>query len=185
MTREELFANRRQLIQHLEKCKELIKPRESFYKKYHFRLFWSLQNSLSMRDKGLNGLAVGVVLLTVLLLVATILGGESAVTRLLAPVFLLALVLGMGAMVIGPSIASAQVAAMDAKDALNGWSLELADLLPGVHKICFTEKGINKLISYIKSGKANSLEEASQLYVDAFLRKYQLLLRGLNGIRNG
>ena len=44
--------------------------------------------------------------------------------------------------------------------------------------MCYTEKGLNKLISYIKSGRANSLEDASQLYVDGVLRKYNWLLRG-------
>lgn len=39
-------------------------------------------------------------------------------------------------------------------------------------------------ISYIKSGRANSLEDASQLYVDGVLRKYNWLLRGLDGLRN-
>ena len=42
----------------------------------------------------------------------------------------------------------------------------------------------DKLISYMKSGRASSLEEASQMYVDAYLQKYHWLLRGLASIRD-
>lgn len=184
MTREQLLANRQKLIQHLEQCKELIKPQESFYKKYNFRLFWSLQRPLSLQVRGLNGLVVGVLLMMAVLLVILGVAGQTGFDRLAPSVVLLSLLIGEGVMVIGPTVAGIQVAAMEAKDARNGWSLELADKLPGVHKICFTEKGLNKLISYIKSGRANSLDEASQLYVDAYLRKFHWLLRGLNGIIN-
>lgn len=40
MTREQMMAYRKQIVDHLEQCKELVKPRERFFKKYHSRLFW-------------------------------------------------------------------------------------------------------------------------------------------------
>ena len=39
MTREQMMAYRKQLVDHLEQCKELVKPQERFFKKYHSRLF--------------------------------------------------------------------------------------------------------------------------------------------------
>ena len=58
MTREQMMAYRKQLVDHLEQCRELVKPRERFFKKYHSRLFWSLQRDLNLRVRAENGLVV-------------------------------------------------------------------------------------------------------------------------------
>ena len=184
MTREQMMAYRKQLVDHLEQCKELVKPQERFFKKYHSRLFWSLQRDLNLRVRAENGLVVGILLWMLALMVLYFVRGQMRMTASEILIFFIAVLVGEFLMVAGPTIAGVQVAAMEAQDARNGWSLEIADQLPGVHKRCYTEKGLNKLISYIKSGRANSLEDASQLYVDSFLRKYNWLLRGLDGLRN-
>ena len=59
MTREQMMAYRKQMVDHLEQCKELVKPRERFFKKYHSRLFWSLQRDLNLRVRAENGLDAG------------------------------------------------------------------------------------------------------------------------------
>lgn len=184
MTREQMMAHRKQLVDHLEQCKELVKPQERFFKKYHSRLFWSLQRDLNLRVRAENGLVVGILLWMLALMVLYFVRGQMRMTASEILIFFIAVLVGEFLMVVGPTIAGVQVAAMEAQDARNGWSLEIADQLPGVPKLCYTEKGLNRLISYIKSGRANSLEDASQLYVDSFLRKYNWLLRGLDGLRN-
>ena len=184
MTREQMMAYRKQLVDHLEQCRELVKPRERFFKKYHSRLFWSLQRDLNLRVRAENGLVVGILLWMLALMVLYFVRGQMRMTASEIFLFFVAVFIGEIILVVGPTSAGVQVSAMEAQDARNGWSLEIADQLPGVHKMCYTEKGLNKLISYIKSGRANSLEDASQLYVDGVLRKYNWLLRGLDGLRN-
>ena len=184
MTREQMMAYRKQLVDHLEQCKELVKPQERFFKKYHSRLFWSLQRDLNLRVRAENGVAAGFLLWVLVMMVIYFVLGQDKMVASTVPTLLAMMLIGEVLMVVGPTIAGIQVAAMEAQDARNGWSLEIADQLPGVHKMCYTEKGLNKLISYIKSGRANSLEDASQLYVDGVLRKYNWLLRGLDGLRN-
>lgn len=182
MTREQILENRNRLVNHLEECRELIKANESYYKKYNFRLFWALQRDLSMRVRAENGLAMGLLVGILLSLAAgLVLGSDFIGSGALGLIIIFALI-GVVFMIVEPTIAAAQLSAMDARDAKELLSVDIQQKLPGVSKMCFTEKGLKAMASYIKNGKANSLAEASELYVDSFYRKFHWFLRGLDGL---
>ena len=80
MTREQMMAYRKQLVDHLEQCKELVKPQERFFKKYHSRLFWSLQRDLNLRVRAENGLVAGILLWMLALMVLYFVRGQMRMT---------------------------------------------------------------------------------------------------------
>lgn len=182
MTREQILENRNRLVNHLEECRELIKVNESYYKKYNFRLFWALQRDLGMRVRAENGLAMGLLLGIVLSLAAGLVVGPSFIESGAIQLIVVLALIGVVFMIVEPSVAAAQLSAMDARDAKELLSVDIQEKLPGVSKICYTEKGLKAMASYIKNGKANSLAEASELYVDSFYRKFHWFLRGLDGL---
>ena len=141
MTREQMMAYRKQLVDHLEQCKELVKPRERFFKKYHSRLFWSLQRDLNLRVRAENGLVVGILLWMLALMALYFVRGQMRMTASEILIFFIAVLVGEFLMVAGPTIAGVQVAAMEAQDARNGWSLEIADQLPASTRCATRRKG--------------------------------------------
>lgn len=181
MTREQILENRNRLLQRLDECRGLIKANEGYYKKYHFRMFWALQRDLGMRVRIENGAVMGVLLgILVSLAIGLVLGSGFIQSGAIGCILIFAL-LGIAFMIVEPTLASAQLSAMEARDAKELLSVDIQNMLPGVSKLCYTEKGLKAMASYIKNGKAGSLAEASELYVNSFYKKLQWFLRGLDG----
>lgn len=172
---------RQQLIDSMEQAKPLVKEREGMFKKYNFFIFWRNMGEQSFANRA----SFGFFFITIpLFFIPSIIVGSFVLRYapqlaigLLAYWLLFSLIFGQFMALIFPMIANAQIGKMNLLDEQNSWCREVTRRLPGIHYVCCTEKRLNKLIDYVKKGHANSVEEASNMYVEKRNRRLFWLMR--------